>query len=224
MKDKLEKFISENRQKFDDEIPGDEIWNKINAGLDKPKAKTINWKAFAWRAAAVIVIFMISYFFQDLMQQNKKKNGNMASGETIKLNRKLIIIREKQDDPTIVKLQSIAAYIPIHTDSSKTALTDLINDLPEVKAYYTTQIAEKEREINKYSASDPKIKVQIKTEFNQLDSIYNSLRVDSRDNINNREIVEAMIQNYRMRLELLENILQQLKEKDSQALNRTNHD
>jgi len=48
-----------------------------------------------------------------------------------------------------------------------------------------------------------------------MDSIYSSLRKDLKDNINNKEVVEAMIQNYRIRLDILENMLQQIKGNES---------
>jgi hypothetical protein len=156
------------------------------------------------------------------MQQRGKNIGIIAQKEMIKFKQYRVAYKENKTTPTIVTVQNIATYKSLPTDTAKTVLPAEKTELPEIKVYYAMQIAEREKEINQFSASDPKIKRQINSEFYQLDSIYNRLRTDTRDNINNREVVEAMIQNFRMRLELLENILQQLKERDSQALN-VNH-
>jgi hypothetical protein len=130
--------------------------------------------------------------------------------ESIFIKRKVITVKELE----IIKPPIIQNFA-LNTSASDTQTVNRTNavtgEIIEVQAYYTRQISDRENEINKYAASDPNIKTQLKVEFNQLDSIYSSLRRDLKDNIDNREVVEAMIQNYRIRLEILENMLQQLK-------------
>ena len=52
---------------------------------------------------------------------------------------------------------------------------------------------------------------QVTSEFAELDTVYRSLNNDLKENIDNREVLEAMILNYRMRLEILQSIMQQLQ-------------
>ena len=40
--------------------------------------------------------------------------------------------------------------------------------------------------------------------YYELDSVYISLKSDLKDNIANHEVIEAMIQNYRLRISILE--------------------
>jgi hypothetical protein len=212
MKDKLEKYVSENRQLFDDQEPGDDMWNKISAEIDKPKTRHTNWQGIIWKAAVVILIFTASYFFHDFVQNKGTKIAKLSvkNTESIFIKRKVITVKELE----IIKPPIIQNFA-LNTSASDTQTVNRTNavtgEIIEVQAYYTRQISDRENEINKYAASDPNIKTQLKVEFNQLDSIYSSLRRDLKDNIDNREVVEAMIQNYRIRLEILENMLQQLK-------------
>jgi hypothetical protein len=212
MKDKLEKYVSENRQLFDDQEPGDDMWNKISAEIDKPKTRNINWQGIIWKAAVVILIFTASYFFHDFVQNKGTKIAKLTvkNTETIFIKRKVNTVKEQE----IIK-PSIIQNFALNTSASDSQTVKNNNaetgEIAEVQAYYTHQINDRENEIYKYAAFDPNIKTQLKVEFNQLDSIYSSLRRDLKDNIDNREVVEAMIQNYRIRLEILENMLQQLK-------------
>jgi len=62
--DKLERFIIENREAFDDIQPKADLFRKIETGK-KRKTIHLNWKTIAMRAAAVVVIFISSYYFHD---------------------------------------------------------------------------------------------------------------------------------------------------------------
>ncbi len=217
MKDKLEKYVSENKLLFDDQEPGDELWNKIVSGIDKPKFRKINRTGFVWKTAAVFAIFVASYFFHDFIQQKNRNFAKYANNkrETIFIKRKVNKVLEKKiEQPAYTASVNTVKSKNINVRKNDDAFSDN-NELTEVKAYYCTKISERENEIYKYTAYNPDIKKQIGIEFFQMDSIYNSLRRDLKDNIDNKEVVEAMIQNYRIRLNILENMLQQLKGKES---------
>ena len=70
--DKLEHFIIENRDDFDVYEPSDELWDRIQKS--SPKVIQLNWKTIAVRVAAVVVIFIASYFFHDMMQSENTQN------------------------------------------------------------------------------------------------------------------------------------------------------
>ena len=174
MKDKLEKYIIENREAFDIHEPGEEVWAKIEKRI-QPK-KSVNWRMIIGRAAAVILIFAASYMVHDLLEG---RNREIARNKTKK---------EKEM---------------------------VIPELREAEIYYSALINEKLREIKPMFSEDPMLEKEVKYDLNQLDSIYGELKDDLKDNIANQEVIEAMIQNYRMRLSILEDVLSQLKpEKD----------
>jgi len=60
MKDRLEEFIRNNRDSFDDKEPGEKVWKGINASLGL--RQTSVWNSVAiWRAAAVIFMVLCGY-------------------------------------------------------------------------------------------------------------------------------------------------------------------
>ena len=174
--DKLEQFVIENREAFDDEEPGAKVW----AGVEKQSRRTINiqWKRIGVRAAAVVVIFISSYYFHDFMQKRSSSREKMASGENI----------TEQDD--------------------------MYRELQEAKYYYTSQVEEKRAEVFKIIDDDTDLKNEIDSELLDLDKVLKELKRDLKDNVNNEEVIAAMIQNYRLKLSILKDILNHLNSLD----------
>ena len=65
--DKLEQFIIDNRNEFDDLEPNPAIWDKIQKR--EPKTVELNWTKVLVGAAAVAVIFVSSYIFFDYINK-----------------------------------------------------------------------------------------------------------------------------------------------------------
>lgn len=84
--------------------------------------------------------------------------------------------------------------------------------LKETEIYYTNMINSLYREATPMLTSNPEIKKELNTDIFQLDSISTEIKKDLKDNIANQEVVEALIQNYRLRIRLLEDMLIILKE------------
>ena len=80
----------------------------------------------------------------------------------------------------------------------------------EAKAYYTSMIGSKEREVFELSKNYPQIKKELISEFKEIDQEQNELQKDLKDGASNKEIIEAMIQNYRIQLDILESVLYEL--------------
>jgi len=170
-KDRLEQFIAENRDQFDLYEPDDKAWNEISKRIQKQR-RFPGWKTILWRAAAVILIFAISFLVQEYLQRH-----NILIGK-----------RDRQIQPV---------EIP---------------ELHEAEIYYASLVDEKIREIEPLLINHPELGNELKNNLEELDSIYAELQKDLIDNIANDEVVEAMIQNYRLKLDILEDLLDYLQE------------
>lgn len=222
MKDKLEKYISDNRKLFDNEEPGDELWRRIAGDIGKPGVKKIPLPGIILKvAAAVILVFASWYIFNNYSGNKTREYAHIAvrDKDAIFIKRKVNRIPEKESEIKVIYLNNYSKAAIIKNNEPGEPVYE--QELAEVKAYYTVQINERQNEIYTYAAFNPQIRSQIKIEFSQLDSIYSSLRRDLKDNINNKEVVEAMIQNYMIRMKILENLLQQLKGQDSTINKKT---
>ena len=171
--DKLEKFINENRDDFDDLVPDPAIWDKIQKR--EPETVSVNWTNILIRVAAVVVIFVSGYIFIDYLTHDDQSQ---------------VLVNEEQIDPN---------------DAG------MVEELMEAEYYYTSQIEERKEEFYCLTANNTGLRDDINLEMVELDQVFKNLKEDLKDNADNEEVVFAMIQNYRLKLEILEEILSQLR-------------
>jgi len=96
-------------------------------------------------------------------------------------------------------------------------LIKLNPQLKEAEAYYNNQINMLYREAAPLLTGNPELERELNYDISQIDSIYSDLRKDLRDNIANQEVVEALIQNYLIKIKILEDMLAILKENESNS-------
>jgi len=102
-------------------------------------------------------------------------------------------------------------------------INNKIPQLTEAEAYYTHQVNYKMAEVGRLLEKHPDLAEELKADFNQIDSLNSDLKSDLQDNVSNQEIVEVLIQNYRIKLEILENLLEQLSV-NHEHKNNNNHE
>jgi len=98
----------------------------------------------------------------------------------------------------------------------------LYRALAEAEVYYTSQIDFTKEELFRVADNDPGLREEVNTELLELDQVYQDLKDDLKDNADNEEVVEAMIQNYRLKLQILEEILYQIQSQKEE--NNDNHE
>ncbi len=89
-------------------------------------------------------------------------------------------------------------------------------EMQETEQYYGLMVSQRYEELMPFLASDPVANEMLTADMEELDNVYTELKKDLKDNASNPEVVEAMILNYRVKLEILEDLLNQLKEKENQ--------
>jgi hypothetical protein len=83
-------------------------------------------------------------------------------------------------------------------------------ELIEAEAYYAGQVNKKMEEIEKCYDTYPEIKEDVEADLNELQEMYNTLKTDLGDNISKKEVIEAMIENNRHRLKMVDEVLEQI--------------
>ena len=185
--DKLEQFVIENRDGFDVYEPSDELWDRIQK--PSPKVIQLKWRTIAVRVAAVVVIFIASYFFHDMMQSD---NSNQ--------------IAQQQPEMEDQQLEQVQV-------------------LMEAEVFYSSQINNTKDEIFRLSGNDQELIDDINLDMVELDEVFQELKDDLKDNSDNEEVIEAMIQNYRIKLQVLDEILKQLnKTKNTNENENSGHE
>lgn len=116
----------------------------------------------------------------------------------------------------------VAAYITfllLNQPQEKMATQDLNKDtiqlqIPEIieaETYYTSLVNQKLDELNEFKAQFPEIEQDVRHDLTELDSVYMELKNDLNENVASEEVIDAMIQNYRLKLDILEEMLEFLR-------------
>ncbi|MFA6923344.1 MAG: hypothetical protein WC223_03730 [Bacteroidales bacterium] len=219
--DKLEKFISDNRREFDDKTPSSDVWSRIEKNIEQKKQKRINWLGILWKAAAAVLIFVMSYYFHRYYD-NKPQQTIVAvkNNKPVKDISKPVIKNTIEEPKKEVTQNTVTkrsfAQSKRKVINKKSSENIVEKQIEEVNGYYSYLIENKKNEIFHFANAGFDTKNEINVEFSILDKNLKELRKDLKDNVNNEEIIEAMIQNYRIKLDVLENILEQLKNKNKQ--------
>lgn len=98
---------------------------------------------------------------------------------------------------------------------AKSENIEIIKELKEAEAFYNARINHNMDRITTLASHQPGLVESVNMDLEQLDAVYNELKNDLGDNAANQEVIEAMIQNYRLKLDILEEILEQLEEKSN---------
>jgi uncharacterized protein YigA (DUF484 family) len=94
---------------------------------------------------------------------------------------------------------------PDGEDMQASVMSKEIND---VSYFYETEIERKREQVIALTAETPAIKEEIEMDFEALDIALIELKADLSDDVSNSEVLTAMIQNYRLKLQILEQILE----------------
>ncbi|HJZ40532.1 MAG TPA: hypothetical protein VJ203_09220 [Bacteroidales bacterium] len=85
-----------------------------------------------------------------------------------------------------------------------------IPGLQEAEAYYTGLVNEKMDELKPIISHCPSLEEELNVDLSELDRVYLELKGDLKDNMANQEVIEAIIENYRMKVSILEHLLKEI--------------
>ena len=108
-------------------------------------------------------------------------------------------------------------------DAARTE-TSQNTQLKETEIYYNNLVNSLYTEAKPLLTANPEIQKELVTDISHLDSICSEIKKDLKDNVANQEVVEALIQNYRIKIQLLEDMLTILKENENNPEKKKSHE
>ena len=114
----------------------------------------------------------------------------------------------------LVTLSSLWSWEHIFSpDSKKMSLSDVSYEYSEVERYYVQQVNLMEDEIKALPISgDGQEKEMLIAELENMDSMYEELQKDLKANPDDDRVINAMIEHYQKKVDVMNYILSQLKE------------
>lgn len=195
MKDKLERFIRDNREDFDTEEPRPDLWSKIEQGITIPQQKpddeaprrlnSLGRSAnplfsrsspFDWRIAASIAVLLLA-------------------GALLYVNQRYGVTQQPE----------VVAVSPAYAKEFAT---------------YTRLIDDKRLELKQMTGSNPALYQQFATDLDRLENSYQALKADLPANPNQEVLIQAMVQNLQLQIDLLNQqleVIQCIKQQSAPA-------
>lgn len=105
-------------------------------------------------------------------------------------------------------------------------LSDAGPSYAEAEAYFVSTIENQRQTINELSTADmAKEKARFEKDMQEMDSLYKQLQHDLDANPGDPRVINAMVKHYRMRINVMEEIVRQLKEVQRMKNHKTqNHE
>jgi hypothetical protein len=216
----LEKFIQENREKFDADMPDQRLWEKINERMNPDAEKSapvrsIPFKRWMSVAAAGLLLIVAGSLYYSL-RVNKLQSSVAATAQHPELTKNLPKVNSMSD--------SLARVTPVMADVKQKIIPDTrIQEPPntvEIKPtvgdhkemyYYAKLIELKHEELKTLEKDEPLLYRQFSGDVQRLDSVYHSLKTQLPNNSNREQVIEAMISNLQLQIGLLNKQLEIIK-------------
>jgi hypothetical protein len=107
-----------------------------------------------------------------------------------------------------------------NSTTAETAVSPELTQLSEAEAYYTTQISSKQAELALYTKQHPEIIEDLRKEFNEMDKSKAALEKDLAESNADEKVIEAIILSYRVKLEILDQMLTELRKSKEGTANK----
>ncbi|HLK28656.1 MAG TPA: hypothetical protein VKT28_08745 [Puia sp.] len=211
MSTRLEQFINDHREDFDDEVPSPKLWDNIQ---DKtmPEKKmggaVVKMNFMRWSAAAAVVLVALGTWFMMRTKPSEEKPSNQVAQAQDKPAQKNQIdtttkIAPQTDNKT--SQQQLAKTDDVKKDDGKknSVADDLQSETKEEMVHYAKLVEIKHRELKIMAKDEPLLYKQFSGDVNKLDSVYHSLETKLSKKQNSEELLEAMIQNLQLQMQLL---------------------
>ncbi|MBS1667422.1 MAG: hypothetical protein JST58_08600 [Bacteroidetes bacterium] len=220
MGSRIENFIQDHLEEFDDEVPSEKFWDQIqkqSLPLKKETGSVIKMRARQWAAVAAVLICAVA----GLWFLTRSKSG----AETSILPD---VAKVHHEAPTQQKDDSLHANIKSETnelnpitatnkvekkesEKNETPTTNPEEDAKEEIYHFAKIIEIKDKELKKMSKDEPLLYKQFSSDVTKLDSAYHFLESRLSTNQNSEELIEQMIQNLQLQMRLLNHQLDIIK-------------
>lgn len=121
---------------------------------------------------------------------------------------------------------AVNEWVHRHRDNKNQTLSETsgkdssIPGLQQAESYYVGVVTQKMDELKPIMANCPLLKEELNQDMSELDSVYSDLKNDLKDNMANQEVIEAIIENYRLKISILESLLNEIKPQEDECLTK----
>jgi hypothetical protein len=202
--DKLEKFIAQNRDAFDRDQPGPDVWEGVEAALnDQEKVdrleQFVTYKREAFdRAVPALKVWSE---IDKALENQRPARRIFPIGRILRVAAAVVVLL------TVGGLIGMYAYKYTHPVQLPT-LAEIAPEYAELERYYTSQVNNRLQELARFDQAQT-----VQPDLLQLDEFYQELQLelDRAPKGSEEQIIQAMIRNHQIKLDILERVLEKVQ-------------
>lgn len=126
---------------------------------------------------------------------------------------KVIPKQQKRDPWKIAGIAACFAFICAGTLFFMNPVSQGDSEIAELERYYNGEINQKITLVKSQIKDD-----RILQDLNTMDQAFAELKADLKDNVDNQEVITAMMENYQLKLQILEEIINELDKEKSEEV------
>ena len=216
-KDNLERFVRDNREAFDDREPPNDLWQKIESGLNKQLGQSGSDQTKQDSLSP------FQQIHKNLSQSEAAPSEGFRLGQRMDgwlptawsgLSRRVAA--------SIVVLLLAGSFLYMNYHYGVAHQPELVAANPtyaKAVVNYTRLIDDKRAELKQMTEGNPALYREFATDLDRLEKSYQNLKADLPRNPNQDVLIRAMIQNLNFQIELLNQQLDVI-----QRINRQTHE
>lgn len=218
--DKIEQYIINNKDLFNDAVPSERVWEGIASSLEESDLKEVIQSAEVSNQAPSPRVW--ESIAQELGQEREtspakevkmvplKRVWQLAASFAILLVSIVWLqyyLQQSSQSAQILAMESSEEVSPSER------LEEEVPDLLEAEQYYMSVIQKHQTSLKQYSDGQPSLDSEGFTEdIAHLDSVYRSMKDDLAEQPSNQRVVNAMIENLQLRMNILSRQLQLMEQ------------
>lgn len=191
-KDNLERFVRDNREAFDDQKPLNDLWRKIETGLEKSSPNHVDPGQTSP--------------FQQIHKRSHTPWTRVIPDCRVAASVAVLLLAGSF---LYVNYQYGVSHQPEVVAASPTYAKEVVQ--------YTRQIDDKRAELKQVTEDNPALYREFATDLDRLETSYQSLKADLPQNPNQDMLIRAMIQNLHYQINLLNEQLRVIQRIDRQT-------
>ncbi|MDB5087039.1 MAG: hypothetical protein JWR09_1033 [Mucilaginibacter sp.] len=199
MENEFEKYLQQNKDRFETDSPSPRVWEKLERDLVEQQGRRqrlIRMQRISWGIAASILL-CIGVTIAIL------KTRSQATRTTIVRN-------ASQRDSMIDNQKLMAQKMELDSVERVAGVTD---DKTRQSLYHYTKLIEtRQKELATLRQVDPELYARSQKALIDLDVVYSCLKKQLPQSIDQQKILKSLIQNLKMQEQILNNQLQLLEE------------
>jgi hypothetical protein len=133
-------------------------------------------------------------------------------GKKVLISKKLLIRLSAAAVLTLVISSAIFLY---SSANRKESLSVLSGEIKEMELFYNTMASTLYMQAKPMLTRQPEVERELENDLQMIDKICNEIKDDLNDNVDNQEVIEALIQNYTIKIHILEDMLRILNENEN---------